>query len=105
MRPWAHTSVLVSALIILEEDAVIAAAICNFWIAGLRHSVRAFAIGCRVPGGEWNHSSCVGARSFKRAFILLRAIDVIRELIVKIDMIKLCGGLIVFGSPCLAGVS
>src|SRR5205823_12802632 len=104
MRPWAHASVLVSARIVLQKDTVIAAAIGNFRIARLRHSVRAFAIGRRVPGGEWNHSSCVGARPFKRTFVLLRAIDVIRELVVKINMIKLPGRLIVFGGPSLATI-
>src|SRR5438477_12638849 len=104
MRPWAHASVLVSALIVLQKDAVIAAPIRNFRIARLRDGISAFAIGCPVPGAEGNHSSCVGARPFKRTFVLLRAIDVIRELVVKINMIKLPGRLIVFGGPSLAAI-
>ena|SRR5437667_10534258 len=105
MRPWAHTSVLVSALIVLQKDAVVAAAIGNLSVARLRHGKSALSVGCPVPGTEGNHSLVVGARPFKRTFVLLRPVDVIRELIVKIDVIKLRGGLIVFGAPCFTGIS
>src|ERR1700746_4125115 len=102
MGPRTDASVLVSALVILQKEAVIAAAIGNLGIARLRHTVRAFAIGGPLPRAERNRSSRVGARSFKRTFVLLRAVDVIRELVVKIDMIKLRGGLVVLSGPGFA---
>src|ERR671935_2259849 len=105
MRPWADAAVLVSALVVLHEDAVIAAAIRNFWISGLRHGIGAFAIGDLVPGAERNQSPAVRARPFKGTFVLLRATDVIRKLVVNIDVIKLGSGLIVLRSPGLTGIS
>src|ERR1041385_3401540 len=104
MRPRAHAPVLVSALIILQKDAVIAAAIGNLRVARLRHSKSAFSVSGSVPGGEGNHSFAVSAWPFEGPFVLLRAVDVIRELVVKIDMIKLRGGLIMLGRPCFTGV-
>src|ERR1043166_3612382 len=104
MWPGTHASVLVSALIILQKEAVIAAAIGNLGIARLRHAICAFAVGGLVPRAERNRSSRIGARSLKRALVLLRAVDVIRELVVQVDMIKLRGGLIVLGGPSLAAI-
>ncbi len=98
MRPRTHAPELVSALIILQKKAVIAAAIGNLGIARLRHAKSAFAVGCPVPGAQRNQSLAIGTRPFKGAFVLLRAVDVIREPVVKIDMVKLRGGLIVLGA-------
>src|SRR5689334_18630680 len=105
MRPWAHTSVLVRALIVLQEDAVITAAIGDFGISRLRHAVSAFAISDPVPGAQRNHSSAVCARPFKRTFVLLRAVDMVRELVVNIDVVELRGGLIVLGAPGLTAIA
>ena len=84
MRPRAYAAVLVCAPIVLYEDAVVAAAIGDFRIIRLRHGVCAFAIGDLVPSGERDHSSGVRTRSFKRTFVLLRAVDVIRKLVVNV---------------------
>src|SRR5438874_13753970 len=105
MRPWANASEFASALIVLNEDGVVAAAIGNFGISGLRHGVGAFAIGDLVPGAGWNQSAAVGARSFIGAFVLLRPVDVIGKLVVNIDMIELSSWLIVLGNPSLTGIS
>ena len=105
MRPWANASEFASALIVLNEDGVVAAAIGNFGISGLRHGVGAFAIGDLVPGAERNQSAAMGARPFVGAFVLLRPVDVIGKLVVNIDMIELSSGLIVLGSPSLTGIS
>src|SRR6516225_9341914 len=104
MRPWTHASVLVSAPIILQKQAVIAAAICILGITRLRHAISAFAVCRSMPGGEGNQSLAVGARPFKRAFVLLRAVDVIRKLVVDIHVVKLAGGLIVLGAPSLTAI-
>ena len=104
MRPWAHAAEFASTLIVLYEDTIIAAAISNFGISGLRHRVRAFAIRDLAPRAERNQSAAVGARAFKGAFVLLRTVDVIRELVVDIDMVELGGGLIMHGTPGLPAI-
>ena len=104
MRPRAHASVFVSSLIVPHEDAVVTAAVSNFGISRLRHGVSAFAIGHAVPCGQWNRPTGMSARPFKRAFVLLRAVDVIRKLVVKINVVELTSRLIVLGAPRLARI-
>src|SRR5207253_8604955 len=98
-------AVLVSAPIVFHEDAVITAAISDFGIIRLRHGISAFAIGNPLPCAQRDRSSAMGARPFKETFALLRAEDVIRELVVKIDVLELGSGLIVDGSPGLAAIA
>src|SRR5215472_3392569 len=104
MRPRTHASELVSAPIVLQKEAVVPAAICILGITRLRYAISAFAVGCPIPGGEGNQSLAVGARPFKRAFILLRAVNVIRKLVVDIHVVKLAGGLIVLGAPSFTAI-
>ena len=57
-----------------------------------------------MPIAERNHSAGAGARSFKGAFVLLRSVDVIRKLIVEINVVELAGRLIVHGAPGVAAI-
>src|ERR1051326_215740 len=104
MRPRADTPILVSAFISIEKNCLIAAAMGNFGIPLLWDRISAFTVRGPVPRAKRNHSFCVSARAFKGAFVLLRAVDVIRELVVQIHMIKLRGRLVVLGCPGLTAI-
>src|SRR6185312_11448720 len=60
---------------------------------------------CDLPPGAYRYGAPrLGARPFERAFVLLRTIDVERELVIERNMIELAGRLIVLGAPRLAAV-
>ena len=92
------------AQIVFDEDAVVTAAVGDVRIARLRHDEGAFSECHRVPVGKRNGAVVAGARPFIRVFVLLRAVNVIRKLVVEIDMVKLPRRLIVVSAPRIAVV-
>src|SRR5581483_10379283 len=102
--PRANAAVFVSAPIVLDENTVVTAAIGDVRVIRLWHRVGALAIGDLMPCGQRNHSADVRARPFKRPFVLLRAVNMKRKLIVNVHMVELAGRLIMFRAPGLSGI-
>src|SRR5579859_468349 len=92
--PQAHAFVLSCGKVVFQEDAVVAAAVSDIRIAWLRHRVRAFAIRYAMPIRGRNRSAARRAGTLEGAFVLLRAVNMKRELIVEVDMVELARRLI-----------
>src|SRR6185312_13277022 len=99
-----NAAVLPGGCVVLQEDREVAAAVRHVRIAGLRRNERALAIGCRLPFAGADCAAERRTRTGNRAFVLLRAVDVERELIVDRDVIELSRRLIVHRAPRRAAV-
>ncbi len=87
-----------------QHRAVIAAAVRDVGRAGLRRDERALARGDLAPISQRNAAARNRARPLVRAFVLLRAVNVERKLVVERDVIELTRRLIVFRTPTVAAV-
>src|SRR5487761_176704 len=102
--PRAYALVLPGLKVVPDEDTEIAATVRDVRVAGLRHRVGALAIRYALPIGDRNRSAARRAGSLEGAFVLLRAVDVVGELIVEIYVVELPRRLIVLVAPRLPAV-
>ncbi len=99
VRPRADVLELPGPAVVAHEDAEVPAAVVDLGIAGFRHRERALAVGHALPGPERNVAVGGGARPLEGALVLLRAEDVVRELVVEVHVVELPGRLVVLRAP------
>ena len=95
---------LTSAAIIAEELSICPAAIDDVGIRRIRRNVAALAGACGMPVAESDSAVIAAAENKDAAAILLRAINVVREIIVNRHVIELRRGLVIPTAPGMARV-
>src|ERR1041385_4912565 len=95
---------LSGAAVITEELSIGPAAIDDVGIGRIGRDVSAFAGACGVPVAEGDGAVIAAAENVDAAAILLRAVNVVRKIIVNRHVIELCGRLIEPTAPGAAAI-
>src|SRR5579864_2571210 len=95
---------LAGAAVITEELAICSAAIDDVGIGGIGRDIAALASSGGVPVAEGDCAVIAAAKNKDAAAILLRAVNVVREIIVNRYVIELRRGLVIPTAPGVAGV-
>src|SRR6267154_6006523 len=103
-RVWGDDLRLAGAAIITKELTISPAAINGVGITGIRCDVTALASSGGMPVAESDSSVIAAAENENAAAILLRAVNVIREVVVNRNVIELRGRLVIPAAPGAAGV-
>src|SRR5260221_4222782 len=101
---WSDDLGLARAAIITKELTISPAAINGVGITGIRCDVTALTSSGGMPVTEGDSSVIAAAENENAAAILLRAVNVIREVVVNRNVIELRGRLVIPAAPGAAGV-
>src|ERR1700730_17980131 len=103
-RVWRNDLGLSSAAIIAEEFTISPTAINSVGITGIRRDIAAFTCSSRMPVAESDCSVIAPAQNKNASAILLRTVNVIREIVVDGHVIELSCRLVVPTAPGVACV-
>src|SRR5579859_1337568 len=95
---------LAGAAVVTEELSIGPAAIDDVGIRWIRRDVSALASAGRMPVAEGDRAVIAAAENVNAAAILLRAVYVVREIVVNSNVVKLRCGLVEPTAPCAATV-
>src|SRR3954469_21954946 len=99
-----NTLALTGATVITEQFSIRAAAINDVGIGRIGRNVAALTRAGRMPIAKSDSAIIAAAENKDAAAILLRAINVVREIIVHGHVVELRGRLVVPTAPCVARV-
>src|ERR1700733_7427638 len=103
-RPGIDAQCFAGAVVVAGDLAAVGTGINNFWIARIRSDITAFAATDVVPVGAIDSASGTGARDANCGIVLLRAVDVVGEAVVRSDVVELRSRLIVLRGPRFGAV-
>ena len=103
-RPLLNVLHLVSALVVAGDVAEVGAGIDNVGIARIDGHVAAFSAAHGVPIGTPDGAVIAGSGDADGAVVLLRAVNVIRKIVVGDNVIELRGRLVKLSGPVSAAV-
>src|SRR5258707_6607850 len=83
---------------------ILSIAVDYFWVARIGNHEARFAAAGRKPVARPDHTLIVEARDGQIGIILLRAVNIIRKLIVGRDVVELARGLVVLRRPGVAAL-
>src|SRR5262245_15239457 len=92
------------AAIIAEQLAIGSAAVDDVWVGRIGRDIAALARARGVPVTEGDGAVIAAADNKDAAAILLRAVDVVRELVVHSDMVELRRRLVVPAAPAASAI-
>src|ERR1051325_6884768 len=104
-RVWRNHLGLASPTIIAEQLAIGSAAVDDVGIGWVRRDVAAFTSARRMPVAECYSAVIASAQDVDAAAILLRAVDVVRKIVVHGYVVKLRRRLVIPTAPGSAAIN
>src|SRR5579884_1660378 len=102
--PRTHAAIFAGAHVVAQENAEVAAAVGDVRVSRLRRDERALSVRNGQPQIRRYRTVTRRRRAARRSLVLLRAVNVIRKIVVERDVIELPRGLVVLRTPGLAAV-
>src|SRR4030095_17022496 len=104
LGPWSHVSFLTGSMVLTCNKSSVGTCVYDLRIPGTWRDPAAFAAPDVVPVRPLNAAVTGASGDSHRGVVLLRAVYVVREIIVQRDAIKLSRGLVVDRAPASASV-
>src|SRR5712692_4670196 len=102
--PWGDALRLAGAFVETRDVALVGARVDDIRVPRVGRDVAAFASANRIPVGAVNPAGIAHAGGGHGGVVLLRAVDVVGEAVVRDDVVELRGGLVVLARPGFSAV-